>query len=256
MYVVGMTIEHPVGKDPEIVAGHIFTGFPVAARSGIARLCAPDWTELPHVTGVRLNRVSVVVQFAVQSRMHAGQVIALKIIVNVGLPVTFHLISSPLEQLHAGKIETLQLLWEYVQTLQQWLGIRIAVDEDQVEPLLGAHRRQREVPRGEAKLAFEPGSADQRAIEPICPTVIPATEKLAGTAAFSGRPGAMAANIVEAAQLAGGTAHQQQGLALEFRGKEITWIRQLVAMAHHLPGLAEDLLLLRCEHGWIGIKRS
>ena len=108
----------------------------------------------------------------------------------------------------------------------------------------------------EVSLALELGSADQRAVQPVGPTVVAAAEELAGTAAFSGRSGAMAANIVKTAQLATGAAHQQQGLAVKFGGEEIARIRQLMAMAYHLPGLAEDLLVLQCQDRRIGIKRS
>ena len=86
--------------------------------------------------------------------------------------------------------------------------------------------------------------------------MVAAAKELARTASFCRRSGTVTANIVEAAQFTAGVADQQQGLAVKFGSKVIARIRQLMAMAHHLPGLAEDLVVLHCEDGRIGIKRG
>src|SRR5580704_4156659 len=197
--IVGIAVEHPVGKYPEIVRGQVFAHFLIAARSSIPGLCAPNWTELPHVTREGFHCIGRIIQLPVQSRMHAGQVIAFKIIVHVSLPVAFHFIRPALEEFHSGKIEAFYLLWKYAQTLHQRLGVGIQVDENQVEPLLNPHRCQRESVRTEIMLAFELGSSDQGSIQPVSPTVVAAAKELARTASFSRRSGTMAANIVKAA---------------------------------------------------------
>ena len=94
---------------------------------------------------MRLDRVRVVIQLAVQSGMHAGQVVAFEIVVHVSLPVALHVVGAAFEQLHSSKAKTLRLLGKLPQSFQQRFGVRIEVDEDQVGPFFGPHRSQRKV---------------------------------------------------------------------------------------------------------------
>src|SRR5580692_501331 len=197
--IVGIAVEHPVGKYPEIIRGQVFARFLISARSSVPGLRSSNRTELPHMTPEGFHCVGPIIQLPIQSRMHAGQVIALKIIVNVSLPVAFHVVRAALEELHSGKIEAFYLLWKYAQAHCQGLGIGIQVYENQVEPLLNAYRCQGESVRTEIMLALEFGSADQGSIQPVGPTVVAAAEELARTASFRGRSSAMAANIVKTA---------------------------------------------------------
>ena len=48
----------------------------------------------------RFDRVGVVIEFAVQSGVHAGQVIAFEVIVDICFPVALHLVGTALEKLH------------------------------------------------------------------------------------------------------------------------------------------------------------
>lgn len=77
--------------------------------------------------------------------MHAGQVIALKIIVNVGLPIAFHVVRPTLKEFHPGEIETLHLFGKLPQALRQRLGIRVEVDENEVKPLRRTYRCECEI---------------------------------------------------------------------------------------------------------------
>ena len=57
----------------------------------------------------------------------------------------------------------------------------------------------------------------------------------------------MAANIVEAAQLALRSPHQQQRFTMQFEREKVSWIRYLAAVARDLPAAGEDSLLLPLE---------
>ena len=174
-----ITVEHPVWKDPEIICRQVFGGLLVPPWNCIPRLRAANRTELPNMARIRLDRVRVVIQLAIQSGMHAGQVVAFEIVIHVSLPVAFHLVGASFEQLHAGKTKTLRLIGKVSETFQQWFGLGIKVDEDKIGPLFGPHRSQRKFFGIEAGLAFEFRRADQRPVQPIGPSVIAAAKQLA-----------------------------------------------------------------------------
>ena len=52
---------------------------------------------MPDVTFIRFNYVRVVVQFTIERGMHAGEMVALEVVVDIGFPVALHLIRTPLE---------------------------------------------------------------------------------------------------------------------------------------------------------------
>src|SRR5437879_7221324 len=134
--------------------------------------------------------------------MHAGQVVALEIIVDISFPVAFHVVSSTLEELHALKVELFSLLWQRFEALSQRTRVGVQGHENEVEPFFGAHRHESKVLGAKSLDSFDFGCADQRAVKTVGPAVIAAPEKLAGAAAFGGRAGTVPAYVVEPAQLA------------------------------------------------------
>jgi hypothetical protein len=64
----------------------------------------------------------------------------------------------------------------------------------------------------------------------------------------------MPAHIIKAAQLTLGPAHNQQRFARQFRREVVARIRNLIAMANHLPASREDLFLLNREGSRLGVK--
>src|SRR5580658_9548327 len=171
--------------------------------------------------------------------MHAGQVIALKIIVHIGLPVALHVVSAALEQLHRGKGKLLRLPRQLAQTLAQGPRLRIKVHEHQVEPFLGMHRLQSEVCGTKSVHPFDFGGAEQSAVEAISPAVISAAKQFARTAAFCRRSGPVPTNVIETSHSSIEPAHQYERLAYELGGEIVARIRDLAGVADHLPGARE-----------------
>ena len=64
----------------------------------------------------------------------------------------------------------------------------------------------------------------------------------------------MAADVIKAAQLALGTTHQQQRLAVEFSREEITRLQQLLATPNYLPGAREDAFPFLRVHLGMGVE--
>ncbi len=193
---------------------------------------------------MRLHHVSVVVEFAIQSRMHAGQVVTFEIVIHISLPVALHVVSPAFEQLHPGKVKLLSLLRQFAQALAQRTRIRIQVHENKTEPFLDPHRRQSKILRTKSFDALNLGGADQRSIQTVGPSVISAAKEFARTAAFGRRPGAVPAHVIKAAQFAVVIAHDQQRLADQLGRKVVAGVRHLVAMPHHLPAAGKDSLFL------------
>src|ERR1700733_3437357 len=203
---------------------------------------------------MRFDYVSVVIEFAIQSRMHAGQVVTFEIVIHIRLPIALHLISPAFEQFHPGKMKLLGLLRQFAQALAQRTRILIQVHEDETEPLLDPHRRQSKVFRTKSFDAFNLGGAEQRSIETVGPSVISAAKYFAGTAAFGRRTGAVPAHVIEAAQLAVAIANDQQRLADQLGRKVVAGVCHLVAMPHHLPAPHKDSLFLGRKRIRLGVE--
>src|SRR5437588_8670279 len=97
--------------------------------------------------------------------MHAGQVIALKIIVNVGLPVAFHLVNAALVKLHFLKGEMRHLLRQLSEKVEERRGLGIEVYEDKTGKLFHAQRSQAEILAAEIFYFLAFGSIQQFAVE-------------------------------------------------------------------------------------------
>ena len=55
--VVGIAVEHPVGKRPEVVGGEVVARLLIAPWRHVAGLRSTDGTPLAHVMAVRLHRI-------------------------------------------------------------------------------------------------------------------------------------------------------------------------------------------------------
>ncbi len=207
--IVGIAVEHPVGEGPEIVGGEIGSRFLIAPRRRITGLGAADGTPLAHVMRIGLDRVGVEIEFAIQAGMHGRQVVALKIVVDIGFPVALHLIGAALKELHGAKWKTLGLWSEVADALVERTGIGIEIHEDQVEPFFAAHRHERKVFRAEAFDSFDLGGMVEGAIEVVGPSVVDAAKKFARSAALRRRSSAMTADVVESAELLIGSTNYE-----------------------------------------------
>jgi hypothetical protein len=107
--VIGIAVQHPIGKNPKVVRGQILTCQRVSAWGRVSRLGAADRTKLAHVPRVGLDHVRIEVKLPVEAGMHTRQMVAFEIVVHVGFPVALHVVSAPLKQLHFRERKTLRL---------------------------------------------------------------------------------------------------------------------------------------------------
>src|SRR6266478_5777260 len=120
----------------------------------------------------------------------------------------------------------------------------IEIDEDQRLPGIDLHGDEAIVLAFEILYAVEFGHAFERTIEAVVPSVI-GTMQDGGLSAGLSHDGCcvMTAHVVEGAQDAVVSAHRYQWFTSYGRGYKLSWLRNLVNAADHLPGLTEDGLL-------------
>ena len=175
--IIGIAVQHPVGEDPEVIGGEVFAGFLIAPRSNISRLCAANWAELADVALKRFDDIGVVVEFAIQTGMDAGQVISLEIVIDVCFPIAPHFVDASLKQLHTDERKFPGLLRQTPEALFERRRIRIEVYEDEIEPNLDAKRHEREILRAESFDTFDFRRVDERAVKTVSPSVIGAAKQ-------------------------------------------------------------------------------
>ena len=93
--VVGVNVEHPIGKHPEIEC------VPRVGRVQPLRRRGSRATErrvLTRVETVRLHAVPGVIQLPEQAGMGSGDVVAFEVVVDVDLPVAGDVVDAPLAQ--------------------------------------------------------------------------------------------------------------------------------------------------------------
>src|SRR5882672_10140043 len=138
-----------------------------------------NWTELPHMPYMSLHRVRAVVQLAIQTGMHARQVVSLKIVIDIGFPVAVHLINTSLEQAQRLGSSEARFLRQRAQIPGQGCCVGVEVDEDKSKPLLHLDGRKRKGCWIKILHLIKLWRADQSAIQPIGPTVVSAAEHFA-----------------------------------------------------------------------------
>src|SRR6202795_4552382 len=252
--VIGIAIEHPVGKDPEIIGGQVITGLLIPAWGGVSGLGAADRAPLTDILGIRLDGVGVVVDFTIERRVDTRQVVSLEIVVDVGLPVAVHFAGAALGELHTVEGELLRLGGQFAQRLAQRAGLGIEIHEDEVEPFFDANRDEAEVFGIKIFDAIEFGGDEQSAVEAVSPAVVGAAEEFAVSAAGGGVAGAMAADIIKAAENAVVAASDEERLSDEVEGKVVAGARDLVHVADDLPGGGEEPGLFVLKSCWVEIK--
>src|SRR6267154_73789 len=254
-YVIGITIKHPIGKDPEIIGGKVSPGLLIASRRGVPRLRPANRRPLAHVIRMRLDGIAAIVDFAVKRRVHARDVVALKIIVNVGLPVALHLVGAPVGKFHSAEIELFGLAGQFSQGLVQRRRFSIQIDEDEIETFLEANRNQTKFRRVEILHPVKFRSHEQRAVKAGGPAMVAAAKEFPAAATGSWITGAMPAASGKAAKDAIVAPGDKERLAEEVEGKVVSCSRGLVDMARNLPCCRKKALLFFFEGLWTEIQR-
>src|SRR5580700_2968755 len=187
-------------------------------------------------------RVAPVIEFPVQRRMHARQVVSLKIVVDVNLPVALHVIFAASTQLHLSETVLSRLLRQFTQRVEQRQSVRIKIHKDLTLPLTHLNWPQPKLLCTEGLDAFHLWSIHQPSIERVGPSVIAAPKNLARSASLRSRPSPMPAHIVETAQHPVGAAHYHEWLAEQIHGNVIAWVTYLLRSTRDLPRSPENFV--------------
>ena len=172
--------------------------------------------------------------------MHVRQVVALEIVVHVDLPVAGHFVGDAAAKRVAGQaraqadVDSLRPRGE--------VHARIEGGEHQSLPLHHGHLGQADVLGTEPGRVGHVGRGAQTAVEAVVPAVVAAAQGARAAPVAQGqRSGAVAADVVQAAQDAVLAAHDQQRHAGDLT-------HQVVAGLGHAFGRAEQLPTA-CEYG-------
>ena len=170
-----------------------------------------------------------VIDFLHQAGMGNGDVVALKIVVDVNLPIAIDDIVVALRESQTLELKSLSLLRDLTEIARERFGFRVEIHKDKLFPGFAAKRHHAHGATVKEFNAVDVGRADQTAIESIGPPVILAAQDILATAAKRDRPCTMTAHVAEGAQLALLVANDDDGFAGDIHG-EITFgiFRQLV----------------------------
>src|SRR5437588_641381 len=86
-----------------------------------------------------LGHILPIIEFPIQAWVNAWQVVALEKIVDVNLPVAFHHVIAPLDQLQVLQRVHSRLIRQFTQTGNQSLRSRIQIHEHPRSPLSNGH---------------------------------------------------------------------------------------------------------------------
>ena len=204
---------------------------------------------------MRLDAILVVVELLVQPRVHHRQVIALEVVVDVDLPVAGDLVVLPHHPPHALGVEVRRALRDVLEEIAERRGLRIDVDEDERTPACHLHRLQVHVGGREALHTFHLRRAKQIPLQVVRPPVVLALERLPLAAAVCDRTGTVQADVVKRAQRIA-IAKDDERLARDFGGEELSALRDLLRPPDELPCPREDLLALELEIDGIDVEPS
>src|SRR5215471_2123626 len=196
--------------------------------------------------------------------MNHGDVVGVEIIVDIDLPVAVDDVVAALGKRQVFELEFARLLRNVAEKFGKCRRLRIEVDKDELLPGFAAQRDHAHGGAIEEFHAVDFGRADQAAIERVSPAVIGAVQNLLATRALGDGSRTVTADIAEGAQGPRFVARDDYRFAgyieceICFRVSNralhsLQCTAALAQRANELPGAAEDALLLKAEHRWIGV---
>src|SRR5689334_18544786 len=238
--VVGINVEHEVGKNPEIQGLLQASAGSVKAIAGVFRLCRTNGRELLGIVAERVRAVLRVINFLHQAGMRDGDVVALEVIVDVNLPVAIDDVVAALGRFQAVELEAARLLGDFSQIDGEWLRLKIEIDENELAPGFAAQRHHAHSAAIEKLDAIDVRSANEAAVESVGPAVVLAAQDIFAAAAERDRARAMAAHVAEGAQLALLVAHDDDRLADNIHRKKTFWVgNRTLGSVHFATGLMQ-----------------
>jgi hypothetical protein len=204
---------------------------------------------LQGVPGEEFGVVGAIVEHLRQAGVHDRQVVALEEVVHVDLPVAAHLVCIAPRVAHRAEVDRRDALGDaavHTVEIRRVIGKR---HEHQALPLRQAQSRQVQILDAEISGVLHFRCRDQLALLVVQPAVVAATQRMQSlAAAMRQRPGAMAADVDEGAQLTVPAPQHQHRRARHLLDHMIAGLGQLPLVRYQLPTAAKDAASLEREH--------
>ena len=215
------------------------TRLQLPARAGepaVVRVVPKRLVDDAHVVGPR--------QHLLVARLHVVRLVER---VDDGLPVRRYHRGEVRTELHLVEVVRTEELRERIEEIEQRLGSRVEVDEDETPPALGPHRAQREVV-GDAVEVRGVDDFDDATVERVAPAVERAPERSVDVPlSLSETRAAVQARIRERADRVGTAPHDDDGFVADRVLDEVADVRDLLLAAGDLPGARPHPLVLEVE---------
>ena len=157
-----------------------------------------------------------------------------------------------LDETELLRLELLEVPRDRAEVFEQRSRAGVLVDEHPVGELLAAHRHQRVRAHVEPDEVTLVAQVHQLTVERVGPAVVGADETVAASRVrLHQRCAAMAAGVVERADLPVLATHDQDRRTGPVPEHEAAGVRQLVGMAGVEPGALPERLLLGLEEPWV-----
>ncbi len=252
LQIVGVEVEHQVGKDPVVEGFGRGALGEVAAVERVLVLRA-DGRVLLRVVRGRLDPIGAVVELLEELRVHDRDVVPLEVVVHVDLPVARDLVVVLLEEPHVLEGKGGGLFRNRAEHLLEGRRRGVEAYEQKRSPRLHARRGQILLRLLETAHAVPLGRGQELSIQAVGPAVIAAHERLAVARSARDGAGAVAADVGKRMQGAVVGARHDQGLVRHRAGEVVAGERDLLGVTDELPGLRENPVLFALEDGRIAV---
>jgi len=231
-------VDHEIGIEPQIEGAALARGSDAGGGIGIGRERAGLQAGALEI----FDGVLRVLDDAAQTFVGVGDVIAtVEIVVDVDFPVAIESVDAAIEVLELlRELQRGDELRNGAEEFAKWGGLGIEIDEDEIFPRLDTDGDEAISRAIKIADTIELDHAFEGAVDAVGPAVIGAA-KLFGAAVGFGDDdgGVMAANVVEGAELRGVAADDDDGLAGDVGGEEITIFAELIKAAGDLPAFSK-----------------
>ncbi len=178
----------------------------------------------------------------VELRVDARAVVALAVVLADELPVRVDFVGDRVRDAELGEVEPREMGRQVAEPLDQWRRLLGQADEDEALPRLHPHADEPEVLHVEVVEVLGVLGADEVPLEVVDPGVVRALEPDGrATRLLDDRGAAMAADVVERAQVTVATAGDQQRLVVD-RRQEVRARRRGILLAPDDHPLAAEPL--------------
>src|SRR5205823_9016730 len=169
-------------------------------------------------------------------------VAAVEIVVDINFPITLQRIDVAIEEFKfPGELERRNELGNSAEKILERTGFAVEIDVDEIFPGVDGDGDEAVFGAVEIAYAVEFDHTFERAVVAVGPPVVGAAEILGAALRFvDNSGGVVAADVIKGAEQIVVAARDDDGLAGEIGGEEITFARDLINSAGDLRGVSKD----------------